>query len=311
MNVVVTGGCGYVGSVVVPALLERGHQVTVFDNLRKDGRGILPYFASPKLRFVRGDIRDERAVREVVAGADAVIHLAAIVGFPACADDPWAARSTNVDGAVTVKRALSPSQLLLFASSLSNYGTMPGEVCTEETQPKPITLYGVTKMEAETRLLEMGNAIVFRPATAFGLSGQMRLDLLFNDFVHTALCRKKLTVYEADYFRAFIHVRDFAAAFVFALDHAGRMVNSIYNLGDESLNLTKGDLAQRISKKMPCQVEFSTSGSDPDLRNYRVSFEKLNALGFSTRISIEEGIDELARALPALQIPNPFSNAGA
>lgn len=311
MNIVVTGGCGYVGSVVVPELLERGHRVTVFDNLRKDSRGILPYFASLKFRFIRGDVRDERAVREAVVGADAVIHLAAIVGYPACANDPWAARSTNVDGTLTVRRALGPSQLLLFASSLSNYGTMPGEVCTEKTRPKPITLYGVTKIEAETRLLEMGNAIIFRPATAFGLSGQMRLDLLFNDFVYTALRSKKLTVYEADYFRAFIHVRDFAAAFVFALEHADRMVNNLYNLGDESLNLTKGDLAQRISKQIPCQVEFSTSGTDPDLRNYRVSFQKLNALGFATCVSIEEGIDELARALPALQIPNPFSNAGA
>lgn len=310
MNIVVTGGCGYVGSAVAPALLERGHQVTVFDNLLKDGRGLLPYFASPKLRFVWGDVRDEQAVREVVAGADAVIHLAAIVGFPACANDPWAARSTNVDGAVTVKRALGPSQLLLFASSLSNYGTMPGEVCTEETPPKPITLYGVTKMEAEARVLEMGNTIIFRPATAFGLSGQMRLDLLFNDFVNAALRSKKLTVYEPDYFRAFVHVRDFAAAFVFALDHTDWMVNQLYNLGDESLNLTKGDLAQRISKKVPCQVEFSNRRSDPDQRNYRVSFEKLNALGFKTRVSIDEGIDELLRALPALTVPNPFSNAG-
>lgn len=310
MNILVTGGCGYVGSAVVPALLERGHTVTVFDSLRKDSRGILPYFASPRLRFIRGDVRDERAVREAVAGVDAVVHLAAIVGFPACAGDPWAARSTNVDGTLTVRRALGPSQILLFASSLSNYGTMPGELCTEETVPKPITLYGVTKMEAEAKLLEMGNTIVFRPATAFGLSGQMRLDLLFNDFVYTAFRTQKLTVYEADYFRAFIHVRDFAAAFVFALDHADRMVNNLYNLGDESLNLTKGELARRIAKKLPCQVEFSTSGSDPDLRNYRVSFAKLNALGFKAAVSIDEGIDELLRALPALQLPNPFSNAG-
>lgn len=311
MNIVVTGGCGYVGSVVVPALLERGHQVTVFDNLRKDSRGILPYFSSPRLRFVRGDVRDERAVREVVAGADAVIHLAAIVGFPACAHDPWAARSTNVDGAVTVKHALGRQQLLLFASSLSNYGTMPGEVCTEETQPKPITLYGSTKLEAETRLLERENTVVFRPATAFGLSPQMRLDLLFNHLVYSALHENKLVVYEADYFRAFIHVRDFACAFLFALDHADKMVNQIFNLGDETLNLTKGDLAQRISKRVGCRVELSSDGTDPDLRNYRVSCSKLKGLGFRTRRSIEDGIEELVRALPALALPSPFSNAPA
>jgi nucleoside-diphosphate-sugar epimerase len=311
MKVVVTGGCGYVGSVLVPVLLEAGHRVTVFDNLRKSGQALLSYFGNPALEFVRGDVRDENAVRKVVADADAVAHLAALVGFPLCLSDPWATRSTNVDGALTVRNALGRQQLLLFASSLSNYGTMPGEVCTEETLPKPITLYGITKMEAETRLLERENTIVFRPATAFGLSPQMRLDLLFNSFVQAALREKKLVVYEADYFRAFIHVHDFARAFLFALDHSEKMTNEIYNLGDETLNLTKGDLAQRISKRVGCRVELSSDGTDPDLRNYRVSFSKLKALGFCTKRSIDDGIEELVRAMPALASPPPFSNAPA
>ncbi len=310
MRVLVTGGAGYVGCVTVEELLAGGRQVRVFDSLRTGGVGLLSMFANPRLEFVRGDVRDPRAVCEALRGVDAIVHLAAIVGYPACTKDPWLARGTNVDGTTNVIAGRDAGQLLIYPSSLSNYGTVTGAVCTEEMEPQPITLYGTTKLEAEKAALAAGNAIVFRPATAFGLSPRMRLDLLLNDFVYRALRDGSLVVYQPDFMRAFIHVRDFARAFSFALDHAEAMSGQIYNLGDESLNLTKGDLARRISDRVGCALKI-VEGEDPDQRNYTVDFTKLRALGYRAEVSIDDGIEELRRGLAVIELPNPFSNAAS
>jgi nucleoside-diphosphate-sugar epimerase len=308
MNILVTGGAGYVGSVLTGMLLEAGHHVRVLDSLKKGGLGLLPHFANPRLEFIRGDVRDPRTVREAVRGAEAIIHLAAIVGYPACEKDSWQARGVNVDGTLNVDMARGRSQLVLFPSSLSNYGSVPSGLCTEETRPTPITLYGATKLEAEDRLLQSGSAVVFRPATAFGLSPQMRLDLLFNELVFRALKDRRLVVYQPHFMRAFIHVRDFAQAFLFAIDNAHRMTDQVYNLGHESLNLTKGDLAQRICAKIECRLEISEDGEDPDKRDYTVDFSKLRSLGFEIEMSIDDGIEELSRGLQVIEVANPFAN---
>lgn len=307
-KVLVTGGAGYIGCVLVPALLEAGHEVRVLDSLRKGGLGMLPSLSNPNLELVRGDIRDPEAVRGALRDVDIVIHLAAIVGYPACAKDPWLARTTNVDGTVNLIRCSSSHQVIIYPSSLSNYGTVPDSICTEEMAPTPISLYGITKMEGEKTLLERGNAIVFRPATAFGLSPQMRLDLLFNEFVYRALKEKYLVVYEPNHMRAFIHVRDLARAFLFALDNTERMLNQVYNLGSESLNLRKGELAQRIRRKVDFVLTTSEVSEDPDKRNYTVSFSKLRRTGYEVTISVDEGIDELVRGLQAIDVMNPYSN---
>lgn len=307
MKVLVTGGAGYIGCVLVPALLEAGHKVRVLDSLRKGGLGLLPSLSNPNVELVRGDIRDPEAVRGALRDVDIVIHLAAIVGYPACDKDPWLARTTNVDGTVNLIRC-SSSHVIIYPSSLSNYGTVPDSICTEEMAPTPISLYGITKMEGEKTLLERGNAIVFRPATAFGLSPQMRLDLLFNEFVYRALKEKYLVVYEPNHMRAFIHVRDLARAFLFALDNTERMLNQVYNLGSESLNLRKGELAQRIRRKVDFVLTTSEVNEDPDKRNYTVSFSKLRRTGYEVTISVDEGIDELVRGLQAIDVMNPYSN---
>ncbi len=307
-KVLVTGGAGYIGCVLVPALLEAGHEVRVLDSLRKGGLGLLASLSNSKLELVRGDIRDPDTVKKALRDADVVIHLAAIVGYPACAKDPWLARTTNVDGTLNLIRHSSSHQLIIYPSSLSNYGTVPDGVCTEEMTPTPITLYGITKMEGEKALLERGNVIIFRPATAFGLSAQMRLDLLFNEFVYKALTEKYLLIYEPNNMRAFIHVRDLARAILFALDNAERMLNQIYNLGSESLNLRKAELAQRIRRKIEFVLNISETGEDPDKRNYTVSFTKLRRAGYEVTISIDEGIEELIRGLRAVDVTNPFSN---
>jgi len=308
MKVLVTGGAGYIGCVLVPLLLEAGHQVRVLDSFRKGGLGLLPWAGNPNLEVLREDIRDAGAVKEAVQDVDVIMHLAAIVGYPACQKDPWLARTTNVDGTVNLIKQRSPQQLIIFPSSLSNYGTVVGEVCTEEMEPKPGTLYGMTKLEAEKHLLEAGNVIVYRPATAFGLSSQMRLDLLFNEFVYKALKERYLAVYEPHFMRAFVHVRDFARAFLFAIENNGRMVDQIYNLGSESLNLTKGELAQRIREKIEFVLHISEVGEDPDKRNYTVTFSKLSSLGFRVEIDIDRGIEELVRGFQVIDVVNPFSN---
>ena len=308
MTVLVTGGAGYIGCVVVPMLLEAGYKVRVLDSLRKGGLGLLASLSNPNAELVRGDIRDPDAVKGALRDADVVVHLAAVVGYPACAKDPALARTTNVDGTLNLIRHGSPHQVIVYPSSLSNYGMVPDSICTEEMTPVPITLYGITKMEGEKALLDRGNAIVFRPATAFGLSPQMRLDLLFNEFVFRALKEKCLTVYEPNNMRAFIHVRDLARAVLFALDNAERMLGQIYNLGSESLNLRKGELAQRIRRKIDFTLNISDAGEDPDKRNYTVSFSKLRREGYEAAISIEEGIDELVRGLQAIDVMDPFSN---
>lgn len=308
MRILVTGGAGYVGCVLVPELLGAGHQVVVLDSLRKGGLGLLPSAANRRFHFVHGDIRDERAVKEALSGVDGIIHMAAVVGFPACAKDPVLARTTNVDGTLNLIRQRNPQYPIVYPSSLSNYGTVVGEVCTEEMDPKPITLYGITKLEAEKRLLEAGNAIVFRPATAFGVSPQMRLDLLFNEFVYRAIKERFLVVYQPHHVRAFIHVGDFARAMLFALEHLDLMRDQIYNLGSESLNLTKGELAQRIRAKVEFTLQISEDGQDPDKRNYRVDFSKLTKAGFRVEMGVDEGIGELFRAFSLVDVPGPFSN---
>ncbi len=308
MKILVTGGAGYIGCVLVPLLLAEGHRVRVFDSLRKGGLGLLPYLSNPRLELVRGDVREAVAVRGALRDADIVIHLAAIVGYPACAKDPWLARTTNVDGTLNVVRHRSRSQLIIYPSSLSNYGTAPQGICTEEMEPAPITLYGVTKLEGEKILLEQGNVIVFRPATAFGLSPQMRLDLLFNEFVFRALKEKYLVVYEPHHMRAFVHVSDLARGLLFGLKNSDRIVNQICNLGAESLNLSKGELAERIRRKIDFVLNISEVGEDPDKRNYTVDFSKIHEMGFETSVSIDDGIDELVRGLQAIEVMNPFTN---
>ena len=309
MRVLVTGGAGYVGCVLVQELLARDCEVRVLDSLRKPGAPLVPLLANPRLEFQRGDVRDRRAVEEALRGADVVVHLAAVVGYPACERDPWLAREVNVGGTLNLTAARSPGQLIVFPSSLSNYGSVKDGLCTEEMEPQPLTLYGATKLEAERLVLEQGNAVVLRPATAFGLSPQLRLDLLFNNFMFLALNEGAIVVYQPHFWRAFIHVRDFARAILFAIDNAERMRDQVYNLGAEALNLTKGELAARIAERLGCRLQISEDGQDPDKRNYRVDFSKLEALGFRTQETINDGIEEMARGLQVISLPNPYSNA--
>ena len=308
MRILVTGGAGYVGSVLVPHLLGLGHRVRVLDNLRYGGRGLLPCFAYPGFDFVKGSVLDEAGLSHALNDIDAVIHLAAIVGYPACKREPRLAREVNVEGTRLLNQLRSKDQAVLFASTGSNYGAVVGSLCTEDTPLSPLSEYGVTKTEAERHLLDAGNALCYRFATAFGVSNRMRFDLLVNDFVYQAKINKDLILYERTFKRTFIHVRDIARAFAFALDDWTTMRDEAYNVGSETMNYSKEDVALLIKTKIDYYLHFAEIGKDEDERNYEVSYARIGSKGFKTEIDMNTGLDELISAVDMLVLNNEFSN---
>jgi nucleoside-diphosphate-sugar epimerase len=306
-RVLVTGGAGYVGSVLTPILLSRGYQVRVLDNLMYRQPSLLPYFRYGELEFVRGDVRDSTTLKDSLNDVDHVIHLAAIVGAPACARDPRLAEEVNYESTAVLSQLRSPSQGVIFASTGSNYGAVE-DVCTEDTPLNPLSVYGVTKTKAETVLLDGGNAVVYRFATAFGLSSRLRLDLLVNDFVFQALKNRRIVIYEQGFRRTFIHVHDMARALLHAVENYDKMEGEAYNVGHEGLNHTKEEVALAIQRKVDYQLEYADVGSDPDKRDYEVSYAKVRKTGFTTAVSLEEGIDELIRGCEMITLQNPYSN---
>src|ERR1051326_1316511 len=311
MKILITGGAGYVGTTLIPELLALDHEVTVLDNLMYGGDPLIPFFRRKKFNFIKGDVRDAAAVKQAVSNNDAVIHLAAIVGFPACRENPDLARAVNVGGTKNVVDAMSKSQILLQASTGSNYGKLSEltqAVCPEESPLKPLSIYGQTKTEAENIAMEVGNAVAFRYATAFGVSPRMRLDLLINELVYMAAKQKYLVIYEASFKRTFIHVRDIARTFTFALDNYDKMKGEVYNAGSEKMNMSKKEIAELIAKKTGAYLHFADVGEDQDKRDYVVSYKKINSLGYDITIPIEEGIDELVKVSQVVQISNPYMN---
>ena len=309
MRVLVTGGAGYIGSVLVPLLLADGYQVRVLDSLMYNGTGLLPHFRNPHFDFVVGDIRDLETVQAAMRGCDVVIHLAAIVGFPACRKYPELAQTVNVDGTKIVADAAGRQRLVLFGSTGSNYGALVDEICTEETPLNPLSLYGQTKTAAERYLMDQCNTIAYRFATAFGISPRIRLDLLVNDFVYTALKLRYLVIYESHFMRTFIHVYDIARAFLFGIEHADQMQGQAYNVGSETMNYSKAQVCELIKQKIDYYLHYADVGEDADRRNYIVSYKKISGIGYRTTIGLEEGIAELAGALQVLDVRNPYSNA--
>jgi len=308
MKILVTGGGGYIGSVLSPMLLDSGYEVRVLDNLMYGGQGLLPVIIDRRFEFVLGDVRDRGAVVDALAGCDAVIHLAAIVGFPACRKYPDLAQTVNVDGTRVVAEAAGPQRLILFASTGSNYGALMDQVCTEETPLNPVSHYGRTKTAAESYLLEREQTIAYRFATAFGLSPRVRLDLLVNDFVYTAITQKYLVVYERHHMRSFIHVRDMAKAFIFALENRDRMRGQVFNVGSTQFNFTKEQVCETIRHQVEYYLHYAEVGEDADKRNYYVSYDKINHAGFRATINLDQGISELVRGLQLLRVRNDYSN---
>ncbi len=308
MRILVTGGAGYVGSTLVPMLLEQGHRVRVLDSLKFGGSGLLASCSNRNFELQKGDVCDEKAVAKALDGCDAIVHLAAIVGYPACKKEPHVATATNVEGTRTLLKCRTADQKIVFASTGSIYGSVPDYICNEATPRAPITLYGETKAEAEQMILDSGNAVAYRYATAFGVSPRMRLDLMPNDFTYQAVKNRNLIVYEGGFKRTFVHVRDMGRSIAFAFDNWDKVKDDVYNVGHESMNFTKEDVARKILDHVDFYLHFAEVGSDADQRNYEVSYEKIRAKGFETSVDLDRGIAELVRAAQLIEFQNPFCN---
>jgi nucleoside-diphosphate-sugar epimerase len=311
-RVLVTGGLGYLGSIICEHLLGAGFAVTALDNVLygTGQQGLYHLCANPSFDFVKGDVRDEALMASALGGADIVIHLAAIVGAAACDRDPALATSVNLRSVLTLNRLRSPRQLVLFPNTNSGYGATSGAThCTEESPLQPISLYGKTKAEAERALLDSPNVIALRLATVFGMSPRLRLDLLVNHFVHAAFKDGYIVIFEKDFKRNFVHVRDVADCMLHAIAHRERMVGRPYNLGLDSANLSKEELALKVKEYLPTfYVHFAAIGQDPDKRNYIVSSRRLREAGFEARRTLDEGIRELIKGY-RMEGRAPFQNA--
>src|SRR3989344_1793450 len=307
MKVLVTGGSGYIGSLLVPLLLGAGHRVSVVDNLIFNQTTHLPYFPDDNFSFTKGDIRDRDTMTPLVDNADMIIHLAAIVGEPACRVNPGLAREVNAEASKLLNE-LRGKKPLIYSSTGSNYGKVDG-ICTEETPANPLSVYAKTKLEAEQVFEKSGNVVLYRFATAFGLSPRLRLDLLANDFCFQAINNGNLIIYQKDVRRTFIHVRDIARALLHAVENFNKMKDNIYNVGHESLNLTKKDLVEKVQEYHPkLYVHYADIGQDPDQRDYEVSYAKIRGTGFETTISLDQGIKEMIKAFPSIKLYNQHSN---
>lgn len=279
-------------------LLACGMDVVVVDSLIYRQTSLLHYFDSPRFSFVRGDVRDERLIRDLVRDRDVILPLAAIVGAPACARDPGLSTAVNRDAIMMLDSVRSRSQALIFPTTNSGYGTTTGgSYCTERTPLAPISVYGRDKVEAERALLDRGDVVTLRFATVFGVSPRMRLDLLVNDFTFRALRDRFLVIFEKQFKRNFLHILDAADCFLFCIEHFAEMKNEPYNVGLNEANISKEELALAIQRHLPnLYIHFAEVGSDPDKRNYVVSNDKINARGFTASRSLDEGIRHLIRA---------------
>jgi nucleoside-diphosphate-sugar epimerase len=308
-KVLITGGAGYIGCVLTPMILAEGHHVTIFDSFTYGALPLLGFSSHPRLEIVKGDVRDATALAQVVRGHDWILHLAAIVGYPACAADPHLSMTTNVEGTRNVVEAMGKGQRLIFASTGSTYGKVEG-VATEETPIAPLTLYGKSKRDAEVLIRESDKAhVILRFATVFGSSPRMRIDLLINDFVYQALHNRQIVLFEGHFRRTFLHCTDGAAVYPFAMANFDKMCGKVYNVGDESMNYTKREIALRIKRYVDYYLHEAQTGTDPDQRDYEVDYNRLGALGFRAKVGLDEGILELVKILRVLAISNPLRNA--
>jgi nucleoside-diphosphate-sugar epimerase len=296
-KVLVTGAAGYLGSILCEHLIEDGYRVTAVDSLIYGQNSLFHLCANADFDFVFGDARDEALIRRVAKDADILIPLAAIVGAPACDRDPSFAQSVNLGAIQLIKRLRSPRQLVVYPTTNSGYGTKTGDVfCTEDTPLEPISLYGKTKTQAEQELLESPNVITLRLATVFGMSPRMRLDLLVNHFVYAAATDGYIVIFEKDFKRNYIHIRDVADCFLYSIENSSRMTGRPYNVGLDAANLSKEELALKVKEYVAnFYIHFSEVGSDPDKRNYIVSNQRLREAGFEAKRSLEDGIQELLK----------------
>ncbi len=303
MKILVTGGAGYLGSVLVPKLLDKGHDVTVIDNFMFHQNSLADACKYKKFSVIRGDVRDETLIRKHLKSADVVIPLAALVGAPLCKLDPHATKTINQDAIEMLCKAASTQQKILMPVTNSGYGIgEKNKSCDEESPLNPISLYGLTKVNAEKAVLAHGESITFRLATVFGMSPRMRMDLLVNDFVYRAVTDRAIVIFEGHFKRNYIHIQDVARVFIHGIENFDMMKGRPYNVGLDEANLSKVELAQAIQKHVNEFVYHEAPiGEDPDKRDYIVSNARLASAGFRTEWSLDDGIVELLKGYTILR----------
>jgi len=294
MKILITGGAGYLGSVIVEKLLNVGYDVTVLDKLLFNQTSLLQYTAYPRFKFIYGDVRNEKLLENLCKEADIIIPLAAIVGFPACASDPKLAKEINFNQIFNIVR-FGKGKKILYPNTNSGYGIGEGQTeCTEESPLNPISVYGQTKCDAENFLKTSTDAIIFRLATVFGVSPRMRTDLLVNDFTYKAITDKYIVVFEKTFKRNFIHVEDVASVFLFMINHYKEYRGEVFNIGLSKANLSKQELLEKIQEHVKdFAVVYDDYYEDPDKRNYIVSNEKIEATGWTPQWDLDRGIKQL------------------
>jgi nucleoside-diphosphate-sugar epimerase len=296
-NILVTGGAGYLGSTLVPDLLQLGHKITVLDSFMYKQASLNHVCHHPNFSVLKGDIRIESVMAPLIKKADIVIPLAALVGAPMCSQDPVGATTVNHDAIILMLKLLSKQQLVLMPTTNSAYGTGDkNNFCTEESPLNPISIYAKEKVAIEKELMQRENAISFRLATVFGMSPRMRIDLLVNDFTYRAVYDRFVVLFESSFKRNYVHVRDVSRVFRHAIEHFDRMKGQIYNVGLSEANVSKRELCEHIQKQVPDFVFLDAPvGKDPDQRNYIVSNAKIEATGFKPMYSLDAGISDLIK----------------
>ena len=299
MKILITGGAGYLGSVITGHMLKEGYKVIVLDKLIFNQTSLLQYTSNNNFKFIHGDVRNEKLLEKLCSEVDVIIPLAAIVGFPACASEPELAREINFQQIVNiVKFTNGKGKKILYPNTNSGYGLSTGQSeCTEESPLTPISVYGTTKCEAENFLRTSTDAIIFRLATVFGVSSRMRTDLLVNDFTYKAITDKYIVVFEKTFKRNFIHIEDVANAFMFMLNNYDTYKGEVFNVGLSDANLSKQELLEKIQSHVKdFAVVYDDYYEDPDKRNYIVSNQKIEATGWKPEWDLDRGIKQLIMA---------------
>ncbi len=309
LNVLITGGAGYLGSVLTPTLLEQGHKVTVLDNFMYNEHSLAGVCYRKELQIVRGDARDKDLLSKLIKDKDYVVPLAALVGAPLCQRDPIGAETINRDAVKLLTEVMSKDQRIVIPITNSGYGVGDkGKFCTEESPLRPISVYGRTKVEAEQIALGWGSAVSLRLATVFGMSPRLRTDLLVNDFTQRAVRDRFVVVFEGHFKRNYIHIRDVAKAMIHAMSNFDKMKGQAYNVGLSDANLSKLELCAEIKKQIPeFAVVEAEVGEDPDKRDYIVSNEKVEKTGYKPDYSLGDGITELIKGYRMLKNA-PYGN---
>ena len=298
-KILITGGAGYIGSMLTTKLIEKGYKVTVIDNLQFSKNSLDHLFIYKNFKFIFGDVRDKKLIKKNVKKQNIIIPLAALVGAPLCEKYKKEAKEINFESVQYMLKIINKRQKIIFPTTNSGYGIgQKGKYCDENSPLNPISFYGKTKADAEKIVLKFKNSICFRLATIFGYSYRMRTDLLVNNFVYKALKYKKLKLYEPHFRRNYIHILDVVRAFIFAIEEFNKLKSNTYNLGLSSANLTKLMLAKKIKKQFKdLKISIIRNRKDPDQRDYFVSNKKIEKKGFKPIVSLDEGIGELLRVL--------------